>query len=41
MIKLNDREEVKKFADKKYQDYLDSLTDEEKKHLEEKYGEIK
>jgi len=39
--KLNDREEVKKFADKKYQDYLDSLTDEEKKHLEEKYGEIK
>ena len=39
--KLHDREEVKKFSDKKHQEYLDGLSDEDRKHLEEKYGEIK
>jgi len=36
--KLNDKEEVKKFSKKRYQEYLNGLDDEERKRLEETYG---
>ncbi len=39
--KLNDREEVRKFGDKRHQEYLDSLSKEDKEYFENKFGEIK
>ena len=38
---LYDKDEIKKYGEKKYQEYKDSLSKDDKEYLENKFGKMK